>query len=214
MSSHSTIDYYVWLMSDWAYLGGVRFVQMAVRHGLTINHIPMRMQDVYAGSGGILLAERSWQRQSYRIHELKRWSSKLGIRVNIEPRFFPADIDLASCLVIAAQKRGASVADLVNGIMASIWADDADPADTNVLQRLAEKCGLKDAMQLLEEAQTETIRSEYRDNTQRALGAGVFGSPFYVYGGEIFWGQDRLDMLEEHIIESRGRDLGRRPPLA
>ena len=30
----STIDYYVWLMSDWAYLGGVRFVQMAARHGL------------------------------------------------------------------------------------------------------------------------------------------------------------------------------------
>jgi len=49
----STIDYYVWLLSDWAYLGGVRFVQLAARHGLKINHIPMRMQDVYAGSGGI-----------------------------------------------------------------------------------------------------------------------------------------------------------------
>jgi 2-hydroxychromene-2-carboxylate isomerase len=42
--STSTIDYYVWLMSDWAYLGGVRFVQMAARHGSTINHIPMCMQ--------------------------------------------------------------------------------------------------------------------------------------------------------------------------
>ena len=72
----STIDYYVWLMSDWAYLGGVRFVQMAARHGLMINHIPMRMKDVYAGSGGVLLAERSWQRQAYRIHELTRWSTR------------------------------------------------------------------------------------------------------------------------------------------
>src|SRR5262249_2936006 len=54
----SIIDYYVWLLSDWAYLGGVRFVQLAARHGLKINHIPMRMQDVYAGSGGILLANR------------------------------------------------------------------------------------------------------------------------------------------------------------
>jgi 2-hydroxychromene-2-carboxylate isomerase len=61
------IDYYVWLMSDWAYLGGVRLVQMATRHGALINHIPMRMQDVYAGSGGVLLAQRSWQRQAYRI---------------------------------------------------------------------------------------------------------------------------------------------------
>jgi hypothetical protein len=37
----------------------VRFVQLAARNGLTINHIPMRMQDVYAGSGGILLANRA-----------------------------------------------------------------------------------------------------------------------------------------------------------
>jgi 2-hydroxychromene-2-carboxylate isomerase len=46
-----TIDYYVWLLSDWAYLGGVRFVQLAARRGLKINYIPMRMQDVYADSG-------------------------------------------------------------------------------------------------------------------------------------------------------------------
>ena len=106
----STIDYYVWLLSDWAYLGGVRVVQLATRHGLKINHIPMRMQDVYAGSGGVLLANRSWQRQAYRITELKRWRSRLGIPVNIEPKFYPADVDLASCVVIAAQQRGLSTA--------------------------------------------------------------------------------------------------------
>jgi hypothetical protein len=43
---------------------------------------------------------------------------------------------------------------------------------------------------------TETVRAEYRDNTGRALAAGVFGLPFYAFAGELFWGQDRLDMLE------------------
>jgi 2-hydroxychromene-2-carboxylate isomerase len=206
----STIDYYVWLMSDWAYLGGVRFVQMAARHGLTINHIPMRMQDVYAGSGGVLLAERSWQRQAYRIHELKRWSTRLGVRVNIEPRFFPANIDLASCMVIAAQRRGLSVADFVNAIMTSIWAEDQDAADPNVLTALASRHGL-DGVSLRAEAGTETVEAEYRHNTERTLSAGVFGSPFYLFEGEVFWGQDRLDMLEEAIVRSRTADLGRRP---
>src|ERR1700747_2796832 len=119
----STIDYYVWLLSDWAYLGGVRFVQLAARHRLKINHIPMRMQDVYAGSGGLLLANRSWQRQAFRIAELKRL--RLGIPVNIEPKFFPADVDLASCVVIAAQQRGLSVADFVNAGMRGAWAEDS-----------------------------------------------------------------------------------------
>jgi 2-hydroxychromene-2-carboxylate isomerase len=208
--STSTIDYYVWLMSDWAYLGGVRFVQMAARYGLTINHIPMRMQDVYAGSGGVLLAERSWQRQAYRIHELKRWSARLGVRVNIEPRFFPTNIDLASCMVIAAQKGGLRVADFVNAIMTAIWADDEDAADPKVLIALASRHGL-DGARLLAEAGTETVRAEYRSNTGRALSAGVFGSPFYLFGGEVFWGQDRLDMLEEEIVRSSTADLGRRP---
>ena len=139
----STIDYYVWLLSDWAYLGGIRFVQLTARHGLKINHIPMRMQDVYAGSGGIALANRSWQRQAYRITELKRWRSQLGIPLNIEPQFFPADVDLASCVVIAAQQRGLEITDFVNAVMRAIWAEDQNVADPEVLVVIAERCGLE-----------------------------------------------------------------------
>jgi 2-hydroxychromene-2-carboxylate isomerase len=206
----STIDYYVWLLSDWAYLGGVRFVQLAARHGLKINHIPMRMQDVYAGSGGVLLANRSWQRQAYRITELKRWRSQLGIPVNIEPKFYPADVDLASCVVIAAQQRGLPVADFVNAVMRAVWAEDRNVADPGVLVAIAERCGLE-GRALLEAADAQAVRDAYRGNTERALAAGVFGSPFYAFAGELFWGQDRLDMLEEAIVRSAAGDLGRGP---
>jgi 2-hydroxychromene-2-carboxylate isomerase len=206
--SQRTIDYYFWLMSDWAYLGGLRFVQMAARHGVRINHIPMRMPDVYAGSGGILLRQRSWQRQDYRIEELKRWRARLGIRVNIEPRFFPVDIDLASCLVIAAQQRGLPVSHLVNALMQATWAEDRDQSDRAVLADICQQLGLE-AAGLLTAARAETVAAEYRGNTARALAAGVFGSPFYVFAGERFWGQDRLDMLEEAIVRSASGDLGR-----
>jgi 2-hydroxychromene-2-carboxylate isomerase len=205
-----TIDYYVWLSSDWAYLGGLRFVQLAARHGLKINHIPMRMQDVYAGSGGLVLANRSWQRQAYRITELKRWRSRLGIPVNIEPKFFPADVDLASCIVIAGQHRGLPVANLVNAVMRALWAEDQNVSDAAVLVALAERCGLNGPA-LLEAAAAQIVREEYRSNTARALAAGVFGSPFYVFAGELFWGQDRLDMLEEAIVRSVAGNLGRGP---
>jgi 2-hydroxychromene-2-carboxylate isomerase len=205
-----TIDYYVWLLSDWAYLGGARFVQMAARQGVEINHIPMRMQDVYAGSGGILLANRSWQRQAYRITELERWRSKLGVRVNIEPKFYPCDVDLASCMVIAGQRQGLPVAGFVNAVMRAVWAEDRDASDPAVLVALAGSCGL-DGSALLDAAATEPAREEYRGNTARALAAGVFGSPFYVFAGELFWGQDRLDMLEEAIVRCTAGHLGRGP---
>ena len=203
-----SIDYYVWLMSDWAYLGGVRFVQMASRHGVHINHIPMRMQDVYAGSGGILLAQRSWQRQAYRIEELKRWRARLGIRVNIEPKFFPVDVDLASCLVIAGQRRGVPVSDFVNAVMRAVWAEDRDVSNRAVLMAICKQVDL-DGPKLLAAAGSESVLAEYRDNTARALAAGVFGSPFYVFAGERFWGQDRLEMLDEAIVRFAAADLGR-----
>jgi 2-hydroxychromene-2-carboxylate isomerase len=122
------------------------------------------------------LPNRSWQRQAHRIHGLKRWSAKLGIKVNIEPRFFPADIDLASCMVIGAQRRGLPVADLVNAILAALWAEDANPADPQVLTALASKHGL-DGTSLLAEAVTKDVREEYGKNTQRALDAGIFDLP-------------------------------------
>ena len=43
------------------------------------------------------------------------------------------------------------------------------------------------------------IERRYRQYTDEAVAAGAFGSPSYVYAGELFWGQDRLEMLEEAI---------------
>ena len=205
-----SIDYYVWLMSDWAYLGQVRFSQMATRHGISVNYIPMRMQDVYAGSGGIVLEKRSWQRRAYRIEELKRWSERLGISVNIEPAYFPVDVDVASCMVIAAQNSGLKVENLAHAMMCAIWVEDENLADRETLLKTADRAGY-DAKALLEAAAVHEVRQEYASNTARALEAGVFGSPFYVFDGERFWGQDRLDMLEERLIRAKGADLGRRP---
>jgi 2-hydroxychromene-2-carboxylate isomerase len=205
-----SIDYYVWLMSDWAYLGQVRFSQMAARHEISVNYIPMRMQDVYAGSGGILLEKRSWQRRAYRIEELERWSERLGISVNIEPAYFPVDVDVASCMVVAAQKQGLKVDNLANAMMRAIWVEDENLAERDTLLKVADHAGY-DAISLLEAAAAAEVRQEYSSNTTRALEAGVFGSPFYVFNGERFWGQDRLDMLEDRLIRAKGVDLGRRP---
>jgi len=78
------------------------------------------------------------------------------------------------------------------------------------LLKTADRAGY-DAKALLEAAAVHEVRQEYASNTARALEAGVFGSPFYVFDGERFWGQDRLDMLEERLIRAKGADLGRRP---
>jgi 2-hydroxychromene-2-carboxylate isomerase len=45
----------------------------------------------------------------------------------------------------------------------------------------------------------ETIAA-FQANTDEAIAAGVFGSPTYSVAGELFWGQDRLELLEWHVM--------------
>ena len=43
------------------------------------------------------------------------------------------------------------------------------------------------------------MHERYEADSQRAIEAGVFGAPSYIYDGELFWGQDRLDFLERRL---------------
>ena len=56
---------------------------------------------------------------------------------------------------------------------------------------------------LVSEAAAEDVKAEYRRYTEEAIGRGVFGSPFYFFEGERFWGQDRLEQLERAIEKAR-----------
>ncbi|MBU1824983.1 MAG: DsbA family protein, partial [Alphaproteobacteria bacterium] len=39
----------------------------------------------------------------------------------------------------------------------------------------------------------------YREARSKAYARGVFGAPLMFVDDQIFWGNDRLDFLEEHV---------------
>lgn len=196
------IDYYFWMNSDWAYLGADRLEALAKRQGVAIRYKPVDLPDVYSRTGGVLLRQRSPERQAYRITELKRWCRKLGIEVNPRPAYMCPSADLASRIVIAADQRGLDVARLYKAILRSEWREERDISSEGTLLDILSEQGLE-GEQLLEQANQPGIEALYRRYTDEAVAAGVFGSPSYVYDGELFWGQDRLDMLEEAIAAAR-----------
>lgn len=193
-----TIDYYFWMNSDWAYLGADRLEALAARRQAAIRYLPVDLPEVYARTGGILLGRRAPERQAYRVTELARWCRKLGIHVNPQPAHMCPDASLASRIVIAADSAGLPVAALYKAILKAQWCDEQDISDPATLRAIVQREGL-DAAALLEAAARPEAEAAYRRNTDAAVAAGVFGSPSYVYRGELFWGQDRLDMLEEAV---------------
>jgi 2-hydroxychromene-2-carboxylate isomerase len=200
--------YYFWIISDWAYFGGPRLESIAHRHGVAVDFRPVRLLEVYKRTGGIPLGQRSPQRQAERVWELRRWRTRLGMTCNIEPKHFPVNDEPASCLLIAAKRRGLALHGLTQAIMQAMWADEADISDPATLQAIAQRF-VSDPQALLAEAKASAIVAEYDRYTDQAPSDGVFGSPFYLFDGEPFWGQDRLDFLEEAIIRAKGTKLGR-----
>jgi 2-hydroxychromene-2-carboxylate isomerase len=198
------IDYYFSVLSDWAYMGGERLELLARRYQIKINHMPMRLGMIYANTGGILLQQRSKQRQDYRVTELVRWSQHLGIPIDLFPKYYPTDDQLSSCMIIAAKQAGADAGLLANAILRAIWAQNRDISDSATLRMIADGLGM-DGTALLKAAVEHEIITTFDTFTKEAAERGVFGSPFYIFQDDLFWGQDRLQFLEQGLRTATSR---------
>ena len=194
------VDYYLAPQSPWAYLGHVRFVQLAQAAGAQVAVRPMDLGGaVFPVSGGLPLAKRSSQRQAYRLVEMRRFAEHLGMPINLHPRFFPVVGDDAARLIEAVNLHdGADAALALTGaLLRAVWAEDRNIADTGDLAAML--TALRLPAQRLDDMRAPDIQTLYAADTQRAIDAGVFGAPSYVVDGEIFWGQDRLDFLQRRL---------------
>lgn len=211
MSGHGSsdgpvIEYYFSVLSDWAYMGGERLENLARRYGARIKHMPVKLAELYANTGGIILQKRSKQRQDYRVVELERWRDRLGIPITLHPRHYPTDDTLAACSIIAAARAGIDAGRLTNLLHRAIWVEEQDVSDEALLKRIIGAL-MPDPAKLLDAARASSVREELDRNTREAAERGVFGSPFYFLGKDYFWGQDRLDFLEEALWRATGRPI-------
>jgi 2-hydroxychromene-2-carboxylate isomerase len=195
---NKTCTYFFPPQSPWAYLGHQRFVDLAKKYDVQVDLKPCDLNRVFSTSGGLPLAKRAPQRQTYRLVELKRWSEHLQLPLTLQPKFFPVPGDDAAKLIIATKyAHGIDAALAMTGsIMRALWVEEKNIADKATLEAIASARGF-DGKMLLKSADTASVQAEYDSNTDAALAANVFGAPWFVVDGEPFWGQDRLDFVEK-----------------
>ncbi len=191
-----TIDYYLSLNSPWTYLGHDRFLALAARHGARVNVRPVDFGVIFPQTGGLPVGKRSPQRQAYRLRELDRWRTFLGVPLNLHPAHWPADDRIATGMVVAAREAGLDAAGLAGAYLRAVWAEERDIGDEATALAIAAEQGLDGAR--LRAGVDEGIAQRDADSLA-AIERGVFGAPSYVIGEEIFWGQDRLDFVERAL---------------
>lgn len=198
----ATISYFFSMVSPWAFIGHDAFMEMAGRHSLSIAYRPVDLLKVFAETGGVPLAKRHPARLAYRRIELQRWRERRGLRFAIEPKHFPFDASLADRIVIALVESSHNPAPFMALGFQAVWQEERDLADEAVLAELLDHAGLK-GRAMMERAKEAAIGELYDRNTREAIDSGYFGSPCYVRDGEPFWGQDRLELLEDAIRTDR-----------
>lgn len=192
------IDYYLSTLSPYAYLAGNRLEEIAAKYGAGVTYKPLDVLQLFARTGGQAPKDRHPSRMAYRAQELPRQAKKTGLPFNFQPAHWPTNAAPSSYAVIAAQNAGGGdLGGLVQAILRACWANERDIAEDDVIKDCLEQSGFDPKLAdsgLLSGAET------YAANLEQAVAANVFGVPFYVVdSGQSFWGQDRLDDLDQHL---------------
>jgi 2-hydroxychromene-2-carboxylate isomerase len=196
------IDYWFSLASPWAFLGHQPLLDLAKAHDITLRYKPVDLGEVFPHTGGLPLPKRHPARQRYRILELQRWREMRGVALKIHPKHWPFPVATANRSIIAVAAAGADPGLYTRRAFEGIWVEDRDLGDEAVLVALLNECG-HDGARMLESAKSDATAAIYAANAATAVDSNVIGSPCYVLDGEVFWGQDRLGLLESALKSGR-----------
>ena len=199
----ASIDYYFTAASPFAYLGHDFLMEIAAKHGKEVNFKPFNIMAVWEKSGSVPPGQRSLTRQRYRLVEIERVALMRNIKAMAAPTNFPTDPTLADHCICALDLEGINPAPFTRAVGQALWEQDKQIADEATLKALLETCG-HDAEQILTIAHSDQATERRAQNTSDAIEQDAIGAPAYVYAGEVFWGQDRLEYLDQMI--GSGRD--------
>lgn len=194
------IEYFYSAHSLYAWIGARRLMEIATAHDCRIVHRPMDLREVVAKSGAVPFGKRTQAHKDYFFgREMERWAEERNVALmKTFPRHHAKDITLPNCLLLAAIASEADIDALAYRLLQAHWVDDADLSDVDTLRRLAGDVGL-DGDKLLALANSHKVLEQYEVNTQEAIARSVFGSPTYFVDGDMFYGQDRLEMVERAL---------------
>jgi 2-hydroxychromene-2-carboxylate isomerase len=196
----SDIEYFYASYSGFAYLGSARFYEIATAANRNIIHRPIDLRVVVKAAAPSAFGQRSKAHIDYYFgREIARWSEHRNAPImDGTPTHHANDITLSNCTLIAGIEQGHNIDQLAHAMLHAHWREDADLDNPDTLLEICNSVGL-DANSLLDLAIRPEIKAIYKANTQEAIDRSVFGSPTYFIDGDMFYGQDRLEMIERAL---------------
>ncbi len=155
-------------------------------------HLPRLLDEI----GGVKPLEATPARVAWFRQDILDHAEQQGLPLRYHPHYpLRNSRALRACLYAADEGKAEA---FVKRVLRAYWAEEGDISDLDRLARWGEEAGL-DRAHVVAAAQSETFKMRLDESTQEAIGRGVFGVPTVDTGRKLYFGNDRLDLLDQHL---------------
>jgi 2-hydroxychromene-2-carboxylate isomerase len=197
-----TVDFYYGLGSRYSYLASTQLDRIAAETGCRFAWHPLKsgaLQELRGGSpfhGEPASGQYEWP---YRQHDAEAWAAYYGVpyREPVDFRVDPAYLALAA----SAAKHLGAIEAYSRRLFQAIFVEGRALAESDLVD-LAEDAGL-DAAAFRTQLDNPATAETHEATLQAAHRRGAFGVPTFFLGEQMFWGNDRLVLLEHALGEAQ-----------
>jgi 2-hydroxychromene-2-carboxylate isomerase len=182
--------------SPWAYLAASRIEALAARHGLRARWRPLHLARLIAAIGGRRPLEENAAFVAWYKQDLQDWAKLYGLRIRYHPGY-PLRPARALRAALRAEEQGAAPG-FALAVFRAYWSESRDISDLTTLVEIAAACGL-DGAAIAAAASDADYARRLEANNREAIQRGLFGVPSVICRGKLFFGNDRLALLEHWL---------------
>jgi len=187
----NNIDFFFSIGSTYTYLSVTRIVEIEKKEQIKFNWKPFSVRAIMKEMNNIPFPKDKLNKVNYMWRDIERRAKGYGFFAKTPVPYPLSEFDLANQIAILGLDKGWGV-DYVRMTYKKWFQENKEPAIDPSISEICNELKInKD--EILLEAKTELIVSKYLANTNSARNHKIFGSPSFVVGNEIFWGDDRME---------------------
>jgi 2-hydroxychromene-2-carboxylate isomerase len=198
------LPFYYDYACPWAYLGACRVEPYFRDLGVEIDLRPVSLRVLYEPSpDGAPMPKQGPRKQQNLTNDLRHWAEMIGAEISPnQPKERP-DTSLLLRAALVAKDAG-RLREFHYPAYRARWAEGRDVADPALVRRLLDGAGL-DADAALARASSPELEKRLEEESRAAVARGVFGVPTIFVGDEMFWGNDRFELVRYYVQKADAR---------